>query len=142
MKLFLFTAIGFLITLGLNDRNEEQGYQWSDKSPVTYINWQHGQPNDAHQTQNCVVMYNRDGKWSDYYCSFRHTFICKRSLGRNLFFLHVVFSFIDLLAPYPKFSLYIYIYILLNLDSVLKYQLYREVNLFIIADILNLYIYI
>ena len=98
--LFLFTAIGFLITLGLNDRNEDQGYQWSDKSPVTYINWQHGQPNDAHQTQNCVVMYNRDGKWSDYYCSFRHTFICKRSLGRNLFFLHVVFSFIDLLAPY------------------------------------------
>ncbi|XP_028395163.1 uncharacterized protein LOC114519252 isoform X2 [Dendronephthya gigantea] len=66
--------------LGLHDRSFEGGYEWSDYTPVKYTNWKDGQPNDARQTQNCVLMDSRSGRWLDWLCASSYSFVCKKPL--------------------------------------------------------------
>ncbi|CAB3993328.1 Hypothetical predicted protein [Paramuricea clavata] len=66
--------------IGLHDRGDEGGYEWSDYSPLTYVNWMRNQPNDVGQTQNCVVMDSRDGRWYDWRCGAMYSFVCKKPL--------------------------------------------------------------
>jgi len=38
--------IGSLMWLGMSDRNQELSWEWSDKSPVSFVYWKDGQPNN------------------------------------------------------------------------------------------------
>ena len=40
----------------MNDIDEEGMYVWTDGSPVTYIKFDPGQPNNAHGGEDCVVL--------------------------------------------------------------------------------------
>ena len=33
--------------IGLSDKSREGGFIWSDGSPVAYVNWRDGEPNDS-----------------------------------------------------------------------------------------------
>jgi len=62
--------------IGLNDIANEGHYVWqTSQTPLgLYTNWYPGEPNNANNTQNCVLLEQRVADsnlwaWDDYYCS-------------------------------------------------------------------------
>ncbi|CAL1543038.1 unnamed protein product [Lymnaea stagnalis] len=74
-RLMSFTANFFWI--GANDRATENGFQWSDSSPFSFLNWNTGQPNNA-QDSDCVALMKQTGRWDDLPCTARYGYICKK----------------------------------------------------------------
>ncbi|KAK6180703.1 hypothetical protein SNE40_008704 [Patella caerulea] len=68
--------------IGANDMKSEGGYGWTDKSPFSYMNWFAGEPNNAHNREDCVCMYTKNGMWNDNRCIARQGFACKK-LGQT-----------------------------------------------------------
>ncbi|XP_019647001.1 PREDICTED: fibropellin-3-like [Branchiostoma belcheri] len=88
----------YFVWFGL--RRKDGFRKFTDGSPVTYTNWEPGQPNDkrslfsAFKGQDCVGMYSKTGKgcsgmmfknvyvekgqWNDDQCYRSYPFICKR----------------------------------------------------------------
>lgn len=68
--------------VGITDANKEGVWLWAyDDTPVTYFNWEPGQPNNAQQGQNCVSMHKQaGGKWADFRCKgwSEPKFACER----------------------------------------------------------------
>ncbi|XP_076033567.1 macrophage mannose receptor 1-like isoform X2 [Oratosquilla oratoria] len=62
--------------IGLNDRENEDHYAWSDGTKVTFYNWNYGEPSGS--KENCVELKYSNGKWNDLTCSFKKAYICKR----------------------------------------------------------------
>ena len=74
--------------IGLNDRNDEGGYVWTDGRPVTYTNWSTHQPNDWSGSQDCVevLLYGSRtliNTWNDLSCSASRPFICEYPAGKR-----------------------------------------------------------
>ncbi|CAH7282522.1 Fcer2a [Phodopus roborovskii] len=64
--------------IGLRDLNVEGQFIWMDGSPVGYSNWSPGEPNNAEQGEDCVMM-RESGQWNDYYCrSFLDAWVCEQ----------------------------------------------------------------
>ncbi|XP_057565804.1 low affinity immunoglobulin epsilon Fc receptor [Hippopotamus amphibius kiboko] len=64
--------------IGLRDLDIEGEFIWMDNNPLDYSNWQPGEPNDAGQGENCVMMLG-SGQWNDAFCgSFLHGWVCDR----------------------------------------------------------------
>ena len=76
--------------IGLEDREVEREWHWSDNSPVNdFKNWRSFQPNDEDldgtgEGEDCVHMYTRlhpwhwwYGDWSDTTCDRLLPFVCK-----------------------------------------------------------------
>jgi len=67
------------------DQAEEGKFFWmSTGKPVTYENWNSGEPNnykyEGGELEHCLELWNRDGKglkWNDTPCSFKTFFICE-----------------------------------------------------------------
>ncbi|KAJ8338949.1 hypothetical protein SKAU_G00357350 [Synaphobranchus kaupii] len=57
-------------------------YIWQDLSPVTYVHWASGEPNNANGEEQCVQMYRYPGTWNDVNCG-RDTagYVCKKLPG-------------------------------------------------------------
>ncbi|CAH3127383.1 unnamed protein product [Pocillopora meandrina] len=68
------------IWIGLNDWSLERGFTWSDGSPVTYLNWLPGEPNDKTGMENCIEMWPPSRGWNDQSCADRRGYICKQPL--------------------------------------------------------------
>ena len=72
--------------IGLNDRNLEGGYVWSDGSPVQFTNWDSREPNDMKGQEDCVEL-NLDtkttNKWNDERCGMLRSFGCKIRRGKH-----------------------------------------------------------
>lgn len=66
--------------IGLNDYNEEGGFEWVDGSPVTFVSWADGEPNAKVQFEDCVEMAVDDSavKWNDHHCNKTIPAICQR----------------------------------------------------------------
>jgi C-type mannose receptor len=62
------------IWIGFNDITTETVFVWTDGSPVTYTNWNIGEPNNA-SGENCTEMINNPAgvtsyrRWNDLPCS-------------------------------------------------------------------------
>lgn len=80
------------VWIGLNDKDEEGQYVWTDQSDVRYTNWCEGCPADAYAHNDVVGMLTEDveefsvgtykkGTWRDIWASDRHCFVCSRSQG-------------------------------------------------------------
>ena len=47
--------------IGMSDLSAEGGFIWSDGTPVAYVNWNDGEPNNAGE-EDCVVLWPDIGK--------------------------------------------------------------------------------
>ena len=105
-RIYHIYNVCYTLLVGMHDRSYEGGYEWTDKSPLTYSNWKDNQPNDATQTENCVLMDSRNGQWFDWRCGSYYAFICKKTLGMtlllfsNLLFLSAINSMLEFKVMY------------------------------------------
>ncbi|XP_030828651.1 macrophage mannose receptor 1 [Strongylocentrotus purpuratus] len=65
--------------IGLHDTNMEDGYVWSDSAPVSYLNWDSGEPNDAYTGEDYVEILCANGKWNDLHGDVSIGYSCKRN---------------------------------------------------------------
>ena len=68
---------GWTRWIGLTDQTSENSFVWSDESPVSYVNWNGGEPNNVN-SENCVQMKMKDGSWNDAHCVDKISSICER----------------------------------------------------------------
>uniref|UniRef100_A0A8C8RN29 C-type lectin domain-containing protein n=1 Tax=Pelusios castaneus TaxID=367368 RepID=A0A8C8RN29_9SAUR len=79
---------GFLFQrfwMGLVYLNPDEGYTWTDGSPVIYQNWNEGEPNNDRGIEHCG-MFERNPKmrWNDMYCEHLFNWICEIKKGTPL----------------------------------------------------------
>ena len=71
--------------VGLNDRDNEGVYVWSDGSPVHEdgLNWRPNQPDNYKGTENCVELFTSNGRLNDRVCDgvIKLAFACKTPRG-------------------------------------------------------------
>ncbi|BFZ22363.1 hypothetical protein BsWGS_25402 [Bradybaena similaris] len=67
-------AGGFWI--GLNDRDVESSYVWSDGSPFEYSKWAKGEPNSATLAEDCVEELAATMDWNDINCYLSRAYAC------------------------------------------------------------------
>jgi hypothetical protein len=65
------------------------GFAWSDGSPLNFINWNKGEPNNGDGGENCVEMYGSNSYWNDAQCGIQQAFICEKANRSSL-------------VPYPE----------------------------------------
>ena len=65
--------------IGFNDFAEEDSFEWIDGSPVTYTNWNGGEPNDYGQGEDCteIIAAVGSGVWNDSNCNTQREVICR-----------------------------------------------------------------
>ncbi len=67
--------------IGLNDRQTEEEFVWSNGEPFVYNNWDDGEPNDS-RGEDCVIILmsppERASFWDDRPCDRNYPFICER----------------------------------------------------------------
>ena len=51
--------------IGFSDTAVEGSFAWSDGSPVTYTNWNAGEPNNSGGTEDWAEMLGSSGRWND-----------------------------------------------------------------------------
>ena len=65
----------------ITNKNDLFVCRWSDGSPVSFINWDRGQPGRHWGNRDCVQMSTRTGKWSMERCSRRNSYLCQLDIG-------------------------------------------------------------
>ncbi|XP_071494553.1 C-type lectin lectoxin-Thr1-like [Diadema antillarum] len=65
--------------IGLNDISSEGSFKWDGGWTFNYANWRNGEPNNRND-EDCVKVYNDDGRWNDEDCHQEKTFVCKRGM--------------------------------------------------------------
>uniref|UniRef100_H3A816 C-type mannose receptor 2 n=1 Tax=Latimeria chalumnae TaxID=7897 RepID=H3A816_LATCH len=74
----LITGYSSTLWIGLNDLDVNGGWQWSDSSPLKYLNWEAEQP-DNFQEENCgVIRTESQGQWQNKDCGIALPYICKK----------------------------------------------------------------
>ncbi|XP_074858195.1 lymphocyte antigen 75 isoform X2 [Carettochelys insculpta] len=70
--------------IGLNQLDISGGWQWSDHTPLTFLNWnpdmQNVSPLDA---SSCVAMNAASGQWQSYHCETALPYVCKKPLNNT-----------------------------------------------------------
>jgi len=62
--------------IGLDDRETEGTWVWSNGDEFEYQNWGRGEPNNWGGNEDCVASY-KSGKWNDENCDGHYKYICK-----------------------------------------------------------------
>ncbi|XP_043912223.1 pulmonary surfactant-associated protein D-like [Protopterus annectens] len=62
--------------LAISDEKMEGTFVYLDDKPISYSNWNPGEPNGEHQAEDCVVMQTT-GKWNDSICTEKGLVICE-----------------------------------------------------------------
>ncbi|XP_047445681.1 macrophage mannose receptor 1-like isoform X2 [Mugil cephalus] len=79
---FVISQLGYGATdelwIGLNDRNMEGLFDWSDHSTVSFTSWEYGKPTVSTENEDCVLIRGQNGNWADRACDEKHGFICMK----------------------------------------------------------------
>ena len=72
--------------IGLSD-GQIVGYHWSDLTPLDYVNWGKGEPNNHNGKELCVqLVINADlstSTWNDYFCYATNSWVCQIPRGKE-----------------------------------------------------------
>ncbi|XP_019121793.1 macrophage mannose receptor 1 [Larimichthys crocea] len=75
----------FSVWIGLNAPDPLTGYVWSDGSPVNFLHWFDGQPNNKNNVQSCAEFYlfgwHHSGSWNDLHCETYRNWVCQIRAG-------------------------------------------------------------
>uniref|UniRef100_A0A674MUZ2 Mannose receptor, C type 1b n=1 Tax=Takifugu rubripes TaxID=31033 RepID=A0A674MUZ2_TAKRU len=68
--------------IGLHAPDPNTGYVWSDGSPVNFLHWQEGEPNNHNNDESCTEfrMHNsweESGSWNDVNCESYNDWLCQ-----------------------------------------------------------------
>ncbi|POI20330.1 hypothetical protein CIB84_015923, partial [Bambusicola thoracicus] len=82
----LLTGYSSTLWIGLNDLDINGGWQWSDNSPLKYLNWESGEPRavwgdrpDNPSEENCgVIRTESSGGWQNRDCGIALPYVCKK----------------------------------------------------------------
>ncbi|KAJ8402327.1 hypothetical protein AAFF_G00368160 [Aldrovandia affinis] len=74
------------VWIGVSDKDHDGTFQWVDKTPITYANWNPNFPQDTDQYWDCGQIYtgNYNGKWETTNCFKNLGYICKMVGGQNV----------------------------------------------------------
>ncbi|XP_043546328.1 macrophage mannose receptor 1 [Chiloscyllium plagiosum] len=71
------------VWIGLYKPKPNGGFIWSDDSPVSFQNWNPGEPNQFRGIENCVEAgTGYEMQWNDIHCEALHDWICKIRKGQ------------------------------------------------------------
>ncbi|XP_059811722.1 C-type mannose receptor 2 isoform X1 [Hypanus sabinus] len=74
----LLTGYSATLWIGLNDLDINGGWQWSDGSPLKYLNWERDQPVNSLE-ENCgVIRTESSGRWQNKDCGIARPYVCKK----------------------------------------------------------------
>jgi len=68
--------------IGLRDRGDRT-FIWADGSPIDYVNWNAGEPNNYLDSEDCVNIYSDTALWNDENCGASNHFICEKFLSSS-----------------------------------------------------------
>lgn len=61
--------------IGLDDLANEGTFEWVDGSPISYNNWNSGEPNNSKGNEDCTT--TNSSYWNDITCTNSYRFICE-----------------------------------------------------------------
>jgi len=78
--------------IGLNRKKDGVGFHWFDGSPVNYVNWAPGEPNNWEHgdktNEECVEVFGKYGYhpklWNDQRCDIVQHYVCKAPQGKKV----------------------------------------------------------
>ena len=69
--------------IGMNDKDIEGEYIWSDNTAAEYTNWRRGEPNNRNGEEDCVQI-DQKLMWNDLNCDqHRLPYVCKLAVGKT-----------------------------------------------------------
>ncbi|MGH0143234.1 UNVERIFIED_CONTAM: hypothetical protein FKN15_014043 [Acipenser sinensis] len=69
------------VWIGLNQLDLAVGWQWSDDSPLAFVNWKQGMPSLSFlKESSCGVMHS-EGNWESFSCESKLPYICKKNVN-------------------------------------------------------------
>eukprot|EP00062_Callorhinchus_milii_P021283 gi/632977849/ref/XP_007905576.1/ PREDICTED: C-type mannose receptor 2-like [Callorhinchus milii] len=81
----LLTGYSATLWIGLNDLDIDGGWQWSDGSPLKYLNWEEDQPVNSLE-ENCgVIRTESSGRWQNKDCGIARPYVCKKKPNGTAF---------------------------------------------------------
>ncbi|XP_053309219.1 C-type mannose receptor 2 isoform X2 [Spea bombifrons] len=84
----LLTGYSSTLWIGLNDLDTNGGWQWSDGSPLKFLNWESDQPNNSEE--NCAVIRTESsGAWQNRDCGNALPYICKKATASHQSNTHI-----------------------------------------------------
>ncbi|XP_021354593.1 macrophage mannose receptor 1-like isoform X2 [Mizuhopecten yessoensis] len=69
--------------IGLNDRDTEAGYVWTDGRGTDYSNWNPNEPNDYNGNEDCTQIFAGSLGWNDNNCFITSNWICEIRRGQT-----------------------------------------------------------
>uniref|UniRef100_A0A8C4NYA1 Mannose receptor, C type 1b n=1 Tax=Dicentrarchus labrax TaxID=13489 RepID=A0A8C4NYA1_DICLA len=71
--------------IGLHIPDPSTGYTWSDGSPVNFLHWQEGEPNNHNNDESCaefrIYSWHDSGSWNDMNCESYNDWLCQIRTG-------------------------------------------------------------
>uniref|UniRef100_A0A8C5WA99 Mannose receptor C-type 2 n=1 Tax=Leptobrachium leishanense TaxID=445787 RepID=A0A8C5WA99_9ANUR len=85
----LLTGYSSTLWMGLNDMDTNGVWQWSDGSPLKFLNWENEQPSNSNDENCAVIRTETSGAWQNRNCGNALPYVCKKNstLHRGLPFI-------------------------------------------------------
>ncbi|XP_053554324.1 lymphocyte antigen 75 isoform X2 [Bombina bombina] len=85
-----------VVWIGLNRLDISSGWQWSDNTPLNFINWHKGLAGfSVLDDTSCGVLFPETGQWGTYPCNTKLPYICKKALNATKSEIPDSWSYLD-----------------------------------------------